>query len=127
MAILTFFGCVVLFYEEAYTNAPGDVVARRHSTNVTVRVSASGGPHGGVFNLTRTGFAKLSFEEGDPLPDGSITLAPNETRSWRAEYAPRVHSDGKDDVLLTGRFEEYLTGDTLSDEDKMTVVKLMSR
>ena len=31
-----------LFYEEAYTNTPGEVVARRHSTNVTVRVSATG-------------------------------------------------------------------------------------
>jgi hypothetical protein len=124
MAILTFFGCVALFYEEAYTNAPGDVVERRHSTNVTVRVSASGGPHGGVFTLTRTGFDKLSFVEGDPLPEEIITLAPNETRSWRAEYAPRVHSDRKNDVTLSARFEEHLTANTLSSEDKMTVVKL---
>ena len=41
MALLTF-SEDALFYEEAYTNAPGEVVARRHSTNVTVRVSASG-------------------------------------------------------------------------------------
>jgi hypothetical protein len=41
MAILTF-SEDALFYEEAYTNALSGVVARRHSTNVTVRVSASG-------------------------------------------------------------------------------------
>jgi hypothetical protein len=62
--------------------------------------------------------------EGDPLPEEIITLAPNETRSWRAEYAPRVHSETKDDVTLSARFEEHLTGNTLSSEDKMTVVKV---
>jgi hypothetical protein len=123
MAILTF-SEDALFYEEAYTNALSGVVARRHSTNVTVRVSASGGPCGGVFTLTRSGFDKLSFVEGDPLPEEIITLSPNETRFWRAEYAPRVHSETKDDVTLSARFEEYLTANTLSDEDKMTVVKV---
>ena len=37
-----------LFYEEAYTNAPGDVVGRKVSTNATFVCSVYGGERGGT-------------------------------------------------------------------------------
>ena len=114
----------VLFYEEAYTNAPGDVVARRHSTNVTVRVEVYGGEHGGLLNLTQAGFDKLSFVGGDVIPQGSVMIGERERRIWEAEYAPFVHSDEKDDVVVETRFSEYTTGDVLEDDEKLTVIKL---
>ena len=80
-----------LFYEEAYTNAPGDVVERRTSTNVTITCTAKGGDHGGILNLTRSGFDKLLFVSGEEIPEESVTLAPNETRMWEGVYAPLVH------------------------------------
>jgi hypothetical protein len=114
----------VLFYEEAYTNAPGEVVARRNSTNVIVRVEVNGGRHGGLLNLTRTGFDKLMFMSGNPLPENSITLAPYEARIWEAEYAPLTHSEEKNDIVVSVQFEEHMTGEVFSDNEMLTVVKL---
>jgi hypothetical protein len=115
-----------LFYEEAYTNAPGDVVARRHSTNVTVRVEAYGGKYGGLLSLTQAGFDKLSFVSGDVIPQGSVMIGERERRIWEAEYAPFVHSDEKDDVVVETRFSEHIIGEESYDDEKLTVVKLTS-
>jgi hypothetical protein len=113
-----------LFYEEAYTNAPGDVVGKRVSTNVTITCTAKGGLHGGVLNLTRSGFDKLLFVSGDQISEGSITLAPNETRVWEGVYVPLTHSEVKDDVSVAASFNEYVSGEFLLEEEKLTVVKL---
>ena len=113
-----------LFYEEAYTNAPGDVVGKRVSTNVTITCTAKGGLHGGVLTLTRSGFDKLLFVSGEEIPEESVTLAPNETRVWEGVYTPLTHSEVKDDVSVAMSFNEYVTGEFLLEEEKLTVVKL---
>ena len=114
----------VLFYEEAYTNAPGDVVGKRVSTNVIVTCTAKGGVHGGVLTLSRSGFDKLLFVSGEEMPEGSITLAPNEARVWEGIYAPLVHSDVKDDIVASATFSEHHTAEFIQEEEKLTVVKL---
>ena len=43
----------VIFYEEAYANAPGDSVARRVSKNAKLTCTAYGGEHGGVRHTAR--------------------------------------------------------------------------
>jgi hypothetical protein len=116
-----------LFYEEAYTNAPGDVVARRHSTNVTVRVEAYGGKYGGLLKLTQAGFDKLSFVSGDVIPQGSVMIGERERRIWEAEYAPFVHSNEKDDVAMVAHIEEYVNGEKLLSHDEMTIIEVEFR
>ena len=91
---------------------------RRTSTNVTITCTAKGGDHGGILNLTRSGFDKLLFVSGDQISEESVTLAPNETRVWEGVYAPLTHSEVKDDVSVAASFTEFLTGIMLSNEEK---------
>jgi hypothetical protein len=87
-------------------------------------VEACGGEHGGLLNLTRTGFDKLSFVSGDEIPSGSVMIAPNETREWSAIFAPRVHSEVNDDVVLAASLAEYETEETIQRVGELTVVKV---
>jgi hypothetical protein len=91
---------------------------------VTITCTAKGGYHGGILNLTRSGFDKLLFVSGDQIPEESVTLAPNETRVWEGIYAPLTHSEAKDDISVTASFNEYVSGEFLLEEEKLTVVKL---
>jgi hypothetical protein len=113
-----------LFYEEAYTNAPGDVVGRRVSTNATFACTAYGGERGGTLTLSTVNFEKLQKTGGDELPQGSVELAPRETRTWTAQYAPLAYSDAADDVTATAVFAETLSGETLTNCASLTVVEL---
>ena len=113
-----------LFYEEAYTNAPGDVVGRRVSTNATFVCSVYGGERGGTLTLSTANFGKLQKTGGDELPEGGVAIAPRETRTWTAQYAPLAHSDAADDVTAAAVFAETLSGDVLSAEASLTVVEL---
>jgi hypothetical protein len=61
---------------------------------------------------------------GEEIPEESVTLAPNETRVWEGVYAPLTHSEVKDDVSVAVSFNEYVTGEFLLEEEKLTVVKL---
>ena len=61
---------------------------------------------------------------GEEIPEESVTLAPNETRVWEGVYAPLTHSEVKDDVSVAMSFNEYVTGEFLLEEEKLTVVKL---
>jgi hypothetical protein len=74
--------------------------------------------------LTRSGFDKLLFVSGDQISEESIILAPNETRVWEGVYAPLTHSEVKDDVSVAASFNEYVSGNVLSDDENLTVVKL---
>jgi hypothetical protein len=89
---------------------------------VTITCTAKGGLHGGVLTLTRSGFDKLLFVSGEEIPEESVTLAPNETRVWEGVYAPLTHSEVKDDVSVAASFNEYVSGEFLLEEEKLTVL-----
>jgi hypothetical protein len=61
---------------------------------------------------------------GEEIPEESVTLAPNETRVWEGVYAPLTHSEVKDDVSVAMSFNEYVSGNVLTDDENLTVVKL---
>ena len=114
----------VIFYEEAYANAPGDSVGRRVPKNVRLTCTVDGGPRGGVFSFTKDGFDRLSLVSGIEPPATSIELAPGEAREWEATYAPLSHSAAEDDIKAEARFAENLSGGVYGNEAKMTVVQL---
>ena len=113
-----------MFYEEAYTNSLGNVVGRRVSTNATFACTVYGGRHGGTFSLATANFGKLAKVGGDDLPAVSVGVAPYETRTWSAEYAPLVHSGGTNDITATAAFTETLSGRVTCVTAATTVVKL---
>ena len=118
------FSQTALFYEEAYTNEPGVVVGRRVSTNTTFSCSVSGGQYGGVFNLSCAGFDRLLHVAGDTLPGGTVEVAAGETRTWEAVYAPLEHSLAENDVSAVATFNEYMSGDAMTNAAHLTVVEL---
>ena len=113
-----------MFYEEAYTNSPGNVVGRRASTNATFTCTVYGGRHGGTVSLATANFDRLAQVGGDDLPSASVDVAPYETRTWSAEYAPLVHSGGAGDITATATFAETLSGRVTCVTAATTVVKL---
>ena len=113
-----------LFYEEAYTNSPGNVVGRRTSTNTMFTCTAYGGKHGGIFSLTTVNFDKLAKVGGDDLPTTPVGVAPYETRTWNAEYAPMTCSGGTNDITATAAFTETFSGSVTCVTAATTVVKL---
>ena len=113
-----------LFYEEAYTNQPGDVVGRRASTNTTFTCTAYGGQYGGTLSLATANFDKLVKTGGDDLPTTPVGVAPYETRTWSAEYEPLVHSAGANDITATATFAETFSGHVTCVTAATTVVQL---
>ena len=113
-----------LFYEDAYTNAPGEVVGRRVSTNASFTCTAYGGRYGGTLSLATANFDKLVKTGGDDLPTTSVRVAPYETCTWSAEYAPLSCSSGANDITATATFTETFSGNMTCVTAATTVVKL---
>ena len=113
-----------LFYEEAYTNSPGNVVGRRTSTNTMFTCTAYGGLYGGTFSLATANFDKLAKVGGDDLPTTPVGVAPYETRTWNTEYAPMTCSGGTNDITATATFTETFSGSVTCVTAATTVVQL---
>ena len=113
-----------LFYEEAYTNSPGEVVGRRVSTNATFACTVYGGRYGGTLCLATGNFDKLVKTGGDNLPTTSVGVAPYETRIWSVQYEPLDYSGSANDITATATFSETLSGSVICSTAAMTVVKL---
>ena len=113
-----------LFYEESYTNSPGDVVGRRVSTNATLTCSAYGGPYGGVLDISQSGFSRLVRTGGDQLPEASVTVSPLSSVSYSVQYEPLTHSESANDIKAGATFSEHLSGDTCVSTAELSVVKL---
>ena len=113
----------VVFYEDAYTNAPNDVVARR-STSTTLSVSVYGGETGGMLLLTaqnidqlvRTGGANLHFPYMAMIPSGG-------SMSFAVDYEAARHSDAADDIIVNAAFTPSLL-EVVSDSASATTVKV---
>ena len=113
-----------LFYEEAYTNSPGDVVGRRVSTNATLTCSAYGGPYGGVLDISQSGFSRLVRTGGDQLPEESVTVAPLSSVSYSVQYESLTHSESANDIKAVATFSEHLSGDTCVSTASLTAVQI---
>ena len=121
---ITFSERAVIF-EDAYANAPHDVVQRR-STTTRLTISASGGPHGGLFTLSARNLDKLMPEGGTgPLAVTSgMTLSPGETYCATFVCSGARQSDFENDVRIDGEFTEKDTGNTQNPSATVTVVKV---
>jgi hypothetical protein len=118
------FNAPAVIYEAAYVNAPGETVAKR-STLVTVTLSVSGGPHGGVYSVLMSNLGRLVPVSGEvPIPIlGS--LGAYETLNASCTYEGASPSGSKGDVTISGFFVDTETGSRVNcNESKMTVIRV---
>ena len=113
-----------VIYEDMYENRPGDWKPKR-STRVLVSVAASGGPNGGSFTLSTANLGKLS-----PVACGPMVLPPSMTLGPYEGYCASFICEGAaasgsaDDVSISGTFTENGTGEQVSADDSLTVVRV---
>ncbi|MBQ4199054.1 MAG: hypothetical protein II649_04140, partial [Kiritimatiellae bacterium] len=114
----------VVFYEDAYTNAPGDVVAKR-STRTTLSISACGGASGGVLSVSARNLGKLVRVGGNAVSIPYEAVVPsNATVSLSVEYEASAHSASMDDISVAATIVPLDGGNVASDSDTATAVKL---
>ncbi len=95
----------VVFYEDAYTNAPNDVVAK-HSTNTTLTVSAYGGEDGGMLYVSEQNIGKLVRVGGKAITfPYSAFVPPQSGVSFSIEYEAETHSDSQNDIVVTATLQ----------------------
>ena len=113
----------VVFYEDAYTNAPGDVVAKR-STRTTLSVSACGGASGGVLSVSARNLGKLVRVGGNAVSIPYEAVVPsNATVSLSVEYEASAHSDSEEDISVSATVFQS-AGGSVSDSASVTAVKI---
>ncbi|MBQ8125339.1 MAG: hypothetical protein IJ173_05540 [Kiritimatiellae bacterium] len=115
------FADAAVVFENAYTNAPGEVVARR-STTVTLGGRVVGGEFGGTFTVTLTDGGRL-VGAGGSLPT-NVTVAAGETFTFGVDYEGLAESAGVGDISATATFTENMTGRILADTTTLTSVRV---
>ena len=109
-----------VIFEDAYEESPG-VVVGKHSTVVYLECVVHGGPNGGTATFTFTGRDKL---DGGDLPT-SVAVPAEHCVRYRILYQGESPSGSDEDIVVHGDFTENgPDGETCSDEDKLTCVKL---
>lgn len=94
----------VIIYEDAYTNAPGDVV-HPNRPNAVLRCEVSGGTYGGTLSVTLNGAAQQKLRKvwGDELPN-NLAIAPGAVRFFVTEYEVLEPSGTTNDICATAEF-----------------------
>ncbi len=91
----------VVFYEDTYTNAPNDVVAK-HSANTTLTVFAYGGEAGGMLYVSEQKIGKLVRVGGKAITfPYTAFVPPNGGVSFSIEYEANKHSDSQNDISVS--------------------------
>ena len=109
-----------VLFEDAFEESPG-VVVGKHSSVVYLECVVHGGPNGGTATFTFTGRDKL---DGGDLPTSVAVPAEHRARYW-IRYQGESPSGSDEDIVVHGDFTENgPDGETCSDEDKLTCVKL---
>jgi len=112
-----------VIFEDAYTNGPGEVVARR-STNATLTCVAHGGERGGVAEFTLQDASRLNVVSGRPLPVTQF-VPPGQMLEFRVVYEGVEPSAGEEDIVAKAKFTERETGTVLPiDRAYLTSIKL---
>ena len=115
------FSAAAVVFEDVYTNAPGDVVARR-STTATLGGRIVGGNFGGTLAVTLSDGGRLACV-GGALPTGA-TVPAGATFTFGVAYEGRAASAGEGDITATATFTENMTGRTVVDTASLTSVKV---
>ena len=114
----------VVFYEDAYTNAPNDVVAK-HSTNTTLTVFAYGGEAGGTLYVTAQKIGKLARAGGSEIDFPYVAFVPpHGCVSFSVTYTAETHSDSEGDIFVSAAIFPQ-EGDVVSDSASITAVKVL--
>ena len=96
----TFSEPVVLF-EDAYTNAPGEVV-QRQSTTTTLTISAYGGANGAYLQVDPGILeTKLVRTDGHSLPTARVRIPENSDVTYEISYEGKAASSGMRDIEVT--------------------------
>ena len=113
-----------MFYEDAYTNAPNDIVAKR-STNVTLTVFACGGESGGTLYVTAQNIGKLVRTGGSEIAFPYVAFVPpHGCVSFSVAYAAETHSDSEGDIFVSAAIFPN-EGDVVSDSASVMAVKVL--
>ena len=114
----------VVFYEDAYTNVPNEVIAK-HSTNTTLAVSVYGGESGGMLYISASNVCKLVRTAGDMIAfPYAAFIPPHGGASLLIEYGAETHSDSEGDISV----RVSLLGDSgnvVGDSASVTAVKVL--
>lgn len=113
-----------VIYEDAYTNAPGNVVPWQ-STTTKLHLEVHGGMKGGTAEFTFTNQEKLL---GPDIPE-SINVPAGHCKKYEFTYRGQLPSGSTNDIVVTGTFTENdPEGEggaaTYTDEDSTTSVKV---
>ena len=100
-SVSVYFSKSVVFYEDAYTNAPGEVVGKR-STDTTLTISAWGGDMGGMLCVSDTNIGKLSRKGGSTITfPYAAYIPPNGGASFAIKYEAVTNSVSENDITVT--------------------------
>ena len=114
----------VVFYEDAYTNAPGDVVAKR-STKTTLSVSASAGENGGMLYVAAENIGKLVRTGGNAIAfPYTAYVPPHGGASFAIEYEAAEHSGSENDISVTASLSSQGAGGGVNNSARITAVKI---
>ena len=97
-----------VIFEDAYTNAPGEVVARR-STVTALSCTAHGGPRGARLSLSLAGAEKLVAISGPDFPSSARFIPPGQKLDFAIEYEGLLPSDAVNDIVASATLIEEET------------------
>ncbi len=118
----TFSESAVVF-EDEYENAPGETVARR-STEAEAEFSVYGGTKGGAYSFELRDGGRLERAGGSFLPREG-TVEAGESFKIKVKYKARSASGGAGDVKAVATFTEAESGEKVTSEASLTVVKVV--
>ena len=113
----------VVFYEDAYTNSPGDVVAK-HSSSNALSISANGGENGGMLTLSAQNIDRLNRIGGADLSFPYMAMVPPYgSVSFEVVYETTRHSDAEGDIEVEAMFTEHTATTPLTQCANLTSVR----
>ena len=119
------FDKAVVFYEDTYTNAPNDVVAK-HSTNVTLTVSAYGGEAGGMLYVSEQNIGKLVRTGGKAIAFPYTAFVPPQSGvSFSIEYEAETHSDSQNDISVSASVSSAGSGSPCTASASITAAEIL--
>ena len=114
----------VVFYEDAYTNAVSDVVAK-HSTNTTLTVFAYGGEAGGMLYVSERNIGKLIRVGGKAIAfPYTAFVPPHSGVSFSIVYEAEMHSDSEGDITVSASLTPGDGGGIIGNSASTTAVKV---
>ena len=112
-----------VIFEDAYTNSPGNSVARQ-STQTELHCVAHGGPNGGHVRFEILGEERLERVSGHVLPLEQ-DVSPGKKLDFTIVYKGQLPSSTAEDIIVTTTFTEDVQGAApSSSQSKLTSVKV---